>query len=105
MASNPRRRMFPDTVTNRLMTGMFAIIFAGVLMARVFAEIRTIAPSAGTRLGRISGRSVNRNNRPIKLSIPQRGGRHLIHSLNSLRPNIKVAYPIPRCSRDVYHRE
>jgi hypothetical protein len=82
--------MFPDAITNRLMTGMFALIFANVLMAWVFANPRTINSIARARSGSISRRSVNRNNRPTDLRISPRG----FHRIHTSRPccSISVAY-------------
>jgi hypothetical protein len=61
------------------MTGMFVLIFASVLMARVLADPRTRDSSAGARLGKVSGWSMSGKNGPTKLRISQRCGLHLIH--------------------------
>jgi len=72
--------MFADAITNRLMARVFALVLASVLMAWVFAYLRTSDSPAGARSGGVSGRGVNWKNGPTKLGILQRDGPHLIHS-------------------------
>jgi hypothetical protein len=56
--------MFAGAITNRLMTGMFATVLAGVLMAWMLANLRTSDSPAGARSDGVSGRSVNGKNGP-----------------------------------------
>src|SRR5262249_14211161 len=74
-----RAWMFAGAITNRLMARVFALVFASVLMAWVFAYLRTSDSPAGARSGGVSGRGVNWKNGPTKLGIPQRDGHHFIH--------------------------
>jgi hypothetical protein len=78
-----RARVLTDTVTHRLMTGMLALIFTSVRVARMLADSRTSDSPAGTRLGRVSGRGVHGENRPAERRTSQRG-HHLIHFLPCL---------------------
>jgi hypothetical protein len=72
--------MFACAITNRLMAQVFATVLASILMAWVFANLRTGASPAGARSDGVSCRGVNGKNGPTKLSILQRDGPHLIHS-------------------------
>jgi hypothetical protein len=64
-----RARMFTGARANRLMALVFATVLAGVLMAWVFANLRTSDSHAGTGSGSISGGSLNRKNGPTRLCI------------------------------------
>jgi hypothetical protein len=78
-----RARVFADAVTDGLMAGMLALIFASVFMADVFANLRTRDSPAGARLGRVSSRGMNGENRPAERRISPRG-LHLIDFLPCL---------------------
>jgi hypothetical protein len=61
--------VFASATTISLMALVFAIVFASVLMAWMFPNLRTSDSHAGTGPGGVSGRGVNRENGPAVLCI------------------------------------